>query len=98
MERINYTVVAPDDSVEAILQFEYDDIGGYDGIPAAPVTIKLFGRSISVSRQQMAELGALFLALAGTEGIDYSSADELLDGYAIQGKEAATQLAEALSE
>ncbi len=100
MENITFTVVDPVDQVkESRIYIDYEDIGGHDGIPAKPVTV-LFGngrKHITIGAQQLAELGALFLALAGSE-VDFSGADALLEGYGLKGKAAATKLAEALEE
>lgn len=72
-------------------------VRGYE-TPATPVTLKIGNETLVVSPQQMMELGALCLALAGVAGIDYESADALLEGFCLKGKQAAKNLAKALSE
>lgn len=82
------------------IHITHDDVGGYDGVLAKPVTIKVGdkGEPIEIDAQQLMELGALFIAIAGVEGIDFSSADSLLDGFDLKGKEAAKKLFEAMEE
>jgi hypothetical protein len=104
MENIFFTIVDADTNEETQLHFEYEDVGGYEGVPATPVKmivgpVPLIAKPIAVriEPQQLAELGALFLALAGTD-VDYSGADALLEGFNLKGKEAAQKLASELEE
>ena len=97
-QTIHYTVLDLETKAENRLVFQYDDIGGYGGVPAKPVAIVVAGKEIVIEPQQLAELGALFLALAGVEGVDFSGADALLEGFEMRGKEAAEKLAAALEE
>ena len=90
MEHIKYALSSTE------LDIRYKDIGGYDGITASAVILEIFNNKISVQAQQLAELGALFLALAGKEGIDFASCDELLDGFCLKGKVVAQALADEL--
>ena len=78
----------------------HDDVGGYGGVLAKPATIKVGdkGEPIEIEAQQLMELGALFIAIAGVEGIDFSSADSLLEGFDLKGKEAAKKLFEVMEE
>lgn len=103
MEKIHYTILEPTENAdgktpqETLLHIEYDDIGGHDGVEAKPVTITLGGVETKIDAQQLAELGALFIALAGTE-VDYSGADAVLEGFDLKGKSAAKMLYKALYE
>lgn len=54
--------------------------------------------SMTIEPQQLSEIGALLLALAGVKDIDFSGADSLLEGFDLKGKEAATELADALEK
>ena len=104
-ETVFYTIVGkPDGRIYLTYKDRWSPVGGYDGIPAKPVELQMVhGNScytlpVMIQPQQLMELGALFLALAGTVGIDFDSADALLEGYGLKGKEAATMLAKALEE
>ena len=95
-ERIWFTIVSPNGK-ETRLYVTYDDVGGYEGIPATNAIIQLGGEPVEIEPQQLTELAALFLAISGTQ-VDYSGADALLEGFSLKGKEAATKLAKALEE
>jgi hypothetical protein len=103
MDSLFFTITQPSDGHEVKLNVEYDDIGGHDGVEAGPVKITLssdrddYDFSVEVSPQQLTEIAALFLALAGTT-VDYSGADALLEGYGLKGKQAAKKLASELEE
>jgi len=90
MEKIRFTIINPDSSEETPLFVEYNGID-------EPVILQLGGPAVVIDSQQLAELGALFLALAGTN-VDYESADALLEGFELKGKEAAIRLSQALEE
>lgn len=49
------------------------------------VKLTVKDKTIHIQRQQLMELGALFLSLAGQD-VDFDSAYELLDGYGIPDK------------
>ena len=94
-----FTVVDTESGLRTKITFIYDDdIGGHDGIPSSPVKFEIGEEMLRISPQQLTELAALFLALAGNTDIDYSSADALLDGFSLKGKSAAKKLAKALEE
>lgn len=96
MENITFTVVNGED--EQPINISYDDIGGYEKIPALPVVVSIGTLQFEVHPQQLMELGTLFIALAGVEGIDFDSADALLEGFSLKGKEAVIRLSAALEE
>jgi len=101
MEKIIYTVsesVEGLSPIETRINIEYEDIGGYDGVAASPVEIRIGAESFTVEPQQLMELGALFIALSGVTGIDFESAESLLEGFALKGKEASKKLACAIEE
>lgn len=110
MENDFFTVIDEETGVnQGRINFSYEDIGGNEGISAKPVAIQIESHSsngkqiikgpiMNIGRQQLAELGALLLALAGTEDVDFSGAEALLDGFSLKGKAAATALANALEE
>lgn len=85
---------------ETRIYITHDDVGGYDGVLAKPVTIKVGekGVPLEIEAQQLMEFGALCIAIAGIEGIDFSAADSLLEGFDIKGKEAARKLFEAMEK
>ncbi len=86
-----YTIIGEDES-EELLRWGYD---GKDRI-----RLELKGQSVSIDMQQMAELGALFLALTDGE-VDWSSCSELLDGYGLSRRgccQNSQELAKALSD
>ena len=87
-------------SIEGVSRWTiaYKDTLHREDLTAEPICIQFDRNSYKLEPQQLMELGALFLALAGTVGIDYEAADELLDGYRLKGKEAAAKLAAALEE
>lgn len=59
------------------------------------VQVKLGDEWISISRQQLTELGALLITLGGIQS-DFDSLGELLDGYGLleQGREVFEKLVE----
>jgi hypothetical protein len=85
---------------EIRIHITHDDVGGYGGVLAKPATIRVGdkGEPVEIDAQQLMEFGALCIAIAGVEGIDFSSADSLLEGFDLKGKEAAKQLYEAMEE
>ena len=92
-----FTIVSPNGD-ETRLNFAYDDVGGHEGVSATNVMIQLGdGKPVEIEPQQLTELAALFLALAGNQN-DYQSADVLLEGFSLKGKEAAKKLYKALEE
>ena len=98
MENLIFTVVDPESCGETQIHLDYENIGGHDDIPAEPVKLRIGDESVTIDRQQLTELAALLLALAGTVAVDYSGADSLLEGFGLKGKQAAQNLANALEE
>ncbi len=73
-EHFNYTIICPKTRRETRIVFFQDDAGHVNF--ALPTNV------IIVDKQQLTELGWLFLSLAG-DMVDHSSAMELLDGYGL---------------
>jgi len=93
-----FTIIDTQNHSENKIYVEYDDVGGYDGIKANDVLLKIGSKKINVSPQQMMELGTLFIALAGVEGIDFEAANELLEGFSLKGSEVSKNLYNAMLE
>jgi hypothetical protein len=93
MEKISYTIIAEGTTPasETALFLKYNDRK-----PAHTVELELGNTKLTVSVQQLMELGALFLAVAGPH-VDFDSADELLEGFRLKGKAVVEKLAETLS-
>ena len=91
-----FTIVQPGQAgtdTETRLNFRYSDTTPKWSQGGVVFTIE--GVEFKVGPQQLMELGALFLALGGTN-VDFDSASELLDGFNLKGLDAAEQLVEAL--
>lgn len=74
MEEITYTIVEPEGD-EVLLDIAYDDVGGYDGVPAKPVAISIGTLQIHVQPQQLMELGALFLDFESIDTVSLSESN-----------------------
>lgn len=86
-----YTVINPEDESETKVAIHHSK---------SHITVLSIPNSTVICAQQLAELGALFLALAGQEkgGVDYSSCLGLLDGYGIEPSEVLTEMLEKLDK
>ena len=93
-----FTIIDTKNNSENKIHVEYDDVGGYDGIKANDVLLEIGSKKINVSPQQMMELGTLFIALAGVEGIDFEAANELLEDFSLKGSDVCKNLYNAMLE
>ena len=85
-----YTIVDPEnEGEETKLEVRFNGVGKPAGIMLNNFNLTM------VDSQQLTEIAALFLAMSGGV-VDYSSADELLEGYGLSGKRQATELSAAL--
>ncbi len=85
------------------IRLEYDQEGGYEGVKASPVTLTMIQNTIkkfnvTITPQQLMELGTLFIALAGTVNIDFNMAENILSLYDLKGKEAFQKLSQVIKE
>jgi len=87
-----YTVSEHEEG-ETTIEIQYDEDRGQDGLTGSAVDIFIGKESLTIKPQQLMELGALFIALAGVNGIDFKGAEHMLFGYDLKGKKAAQSVA-----
>ena len=88
-DTFKFTIVDPETDEESFLEIDFKGVG-------KAAFVRLNGsRTVQIDSQQLMEIAALFLAIAGDK-VDFSSADDVLDGLQLKGRKQAKELYEAL--